>query len=177
MSGPAGSTRPHNFPGQPPRSCCGEPAPAGVSQPPGLCLTSRGCCAGLAFQSQRPHGQHPTGPPMHAPHCHGDPVPMPGALPPAWWDPLGVLHVETCIWGVRGTAVEGSVPSLVYIFIVWSCLASLSFKPTRKTAVYFLLHGPELSCLLRKCQLTPVLQVPCGPGFRGRRRGRGSERG
>lgn len=38
-------------------------------------------------------------------------------------------------------------------------LPTLFSKPTKKTDVYFLLHGAELTCLLRKCQLTSILKV------------------
>lgn len=66
------------------------------------------------------------------------------------------------IHGGRGRGEEWKGLSSLAVLLFSFCilvLPTLFSKPTKKTDVYFLLHGAELTCLLRKCQLTSILKV------------------
>lgn len=72
----------------------------------------------------------------------------------------GVLCLELLLWG----AGRGAVGVIICFCLSWlSCLANffffLFFPSMKKTNVYFLLCGPELNCLLRKCRFISILKV------------------
>lgn len=74
--------------------------------------------------------------------------------------PHSILYVEILIWGGEGINT-GRVSIVFWFYFFCVCglvLPTLFLSQRKKTDVYFLLHGPELDCLLRKCQLTSILK-------------------
>lgn len=92
--------------------------------------------------------------------CPRESVSVSHAVPEAW-------RAQYFIFGDNASGEARDINSgrvsgiFAFTVCVCFCLANVFFQP-KKTEVCFVLQGPELNCLLRKCPLTSVLQAEAG---------------